>query len=92
MLAVNRAAAEDQSPILTDERVAGLFRGLKDGGTKVSLRSNSDAADVAAFSSAHGGGGHVRAAGYPSAEGPAETARAALPGLTQMAAAVSPGR
>ncbi|MFB3066316.1 MAG: bifunctional oligoribonuclease/PAP phosphatase NrnA [Planctomycetota bacterium] len=72
--------------------VAGLFRGLKDGGTKVSLRSNSDAADVAAFAAACGGGGHVRAAGYPSAEGPAQTARAALKGLMQMAAAVSPGR
>ena len=53
--------------------VAALVRGLPDGASKVSLRSKSDAADVAAFAQRHGGGGHVRAAGFSAREGPVAT-------------------
>ncbi|MFQ5844762.1 MAG: bifunctional oligoribonuclease/PAP phosphatase NrnA [Planctomycetota bacterium] len=67
--------------------VAALFRGLPDGAAKVSLRSKNDAADVAAFATARGGGGHVRAAGYPAAGGAEAALRAALPGLAALAAA-----
>lgn len=54
--------------------VAALVRGLPEGGCKVSLRSKDDRADVAAFAQAHGGGGHVRAAGFSSAAAPDATA------------------
>ena len=48
---------------------AALVRGLAEGGTKVSLRSKTDAIDVAALAQQHGGGGHVRASGYSSEDG-----------------------
>jgi len=50
--------------------VAALVRGLPQGGTKISLRSKSDAVNVAAFSQKRGGGGHVRASGYSSPDEP----------------------
>jgi phosphoesterase RecJ-like protein len=53
-----------------------LVYGLPNGGTKVSLRSKDDRADVAAFATARGGGGHVRASGFSSETGPEETAEA----------------
>jgi len=61
--------------------VAALVRGLAQGGTKVSLRSKSDAADVATFSQQRGGGGHVRASGYSSPEEPAAVTRELGPAL-----------
>ncbi|MHC4939155.1 MAG: DHH family phosphoesterase [Planctomycetota bacterium] len=51
-----------------------LVRGLPHGGTKVSLRSKSDDADVAALALRHGGGGHVRASGFSAAGEPKEVA------------------
>jgi phosphoesterase RecJ-like protein len=63
-----------------------LVYGLPDGRTKVSLRSKDDRADVAAFASARGGGGHVRASGFTSESGPDETAEALrreMPGLLE---------
>jgi phosphoesterase RecJ-like protein len=57
--------------------VAALFRGLAEGGTKVSLRSKDDRANVSALAARHGGGGHVRASGFTSAASP-EAAREAL--------------
>ena len=50
--------------------VCALVRGLPRGGTKISLRSNTDGADVAAFAARWGGGGHARAAGCSFDEGP----------------------
>jgi len=61
--------------------VAALVRGLAQGGAKVSLRSKSDAADVAAFSKERGGGGHVRASGYSSPDAPTVVAGALGPAL-----------
>jgi len=61
--------------------VAALVRGLPRGGTKVSLRSKSDAADVAAFSQRRGGGGHVRAAGFSADAEPRAVATALGPEL-----------
>jgi phosphoesterase RecJ-like protein len=61
--------------------VAALVRGLPNGGTKVSLRSKSDALDVAALSKRHGGGGHVRAAGFSDAAAPTEVAERLRPEL-----------
>jgi len=65
--------------------VGALVRGLPDGTCKVSLRSKSDGADVAALASSHGGGGHVRAAGFTGSAGPEETARTILPELEGLA-------
>jgi len=65
--------------------VAALVRGLPEGGTKVSLRSKSDQADVAEFAGVMGGGGHVRAAGFSSPDGPEKTARRILPALEKLA-------
>jgi len=50
--------------------VAALFRGLAEGGTKVSLRSKDDRANVSALAARHGGGGHVRASGFTSDKSP----------------------
>lgn len=69
--------------------VGALVRGLDGGGTKVSLRSKDDRADVAALAGKHGGGGHVRAAGFSSADDPETTARALLPELHEAAVAAS---
>jgi phosphoesterase RecJ-like protein len=69
--------------------VAALIRGLAEGGTKISLRSKSDGADVAAFSQKRGGGGHVRAAGYSSDEDPAAVAAVLGPELEALVAAAS---
>ena len=66
-------------------RVAALIRGLGDGTCKVSLRSKSDQADVAAFAGTQGGGGHVRAAGFSSPDSPEATLARILPGLTALA-------
>jgi len=69
--------------------VAALVRGLPSGGSKVSLRSKSDRADVAALAGRCGGGGHVRAAGYTSPLGEEAAAAALLPALGQLAVAAS---
>jgi phosphoesterase RecJ-like protein len=60
---------------------AALVRGLPFGGTKVSLRSKSDAADVAALAQRNGGGGHIRASGYSADGEPAAVAAALAPEL-----------
>jgi phosphoesterase RecJ-like protein len=57
--------------------VAALFRGLEEGGAKVSLRSKDDRANVSALAASYGGGGHVRASGFTSGLAP-EAAREAL--------------
>jgi phosphoesterase RecJ-like protein len=67
-----------------DVVVGVLVRGLEDGSSKVSLRSKSDAADVAAFAASLGGGGHRRAAGFSSTRGPEETVRSIRPGLVRL--------
>jgi len=67
--------------------VGALVRGMPDGGAKVSLRSKDDRADVAELAGRHGGGGHVRAAGFSSGASPRETAEALLPGLLELAVA-----
>jgi len=69
--------------------VAALVRGLPEGGCKVSLRSKDDRADVAAFSQARGGGGHVRAAGFSSESDPAGTVEEIRPGLEALAVAAA---
>jgi len=69
--------------------VAALVRALPGGGTKVSLRSNDDRADVAAFAAAHGGGGHKRAAGFRSNESPERVERSLAPGLEALAVAAA---
>jgi len=66
--------------------VAALIRGLAEGGTKISLRSKSDRADVAVFSQQRGGGGHVRASGFSSADGPEAVAAALRPDLEALVA------
>jgi len=66
-------------------RVAALVRGLEGGGSKVSLRSNDDRADVSRFSKERGGGGHVRAAGFSSGADPDATLAAMLPALEALA-------
>ncbi len=67
--------------------VAALVRGLPGGGTKVSLRSKDDRADVANLASRHGGGGHIRASGFSSADDPEITVAALLPGMRELAVA-----
>ncbi|MFI5401430.1 MAG: bifunctional oligoribonuclease/PAP phosphatase NrnA, partial [Planctomycetota bacterium] len=69
--------------------VAALFRGLAEGGTKVSLRSKDDRANVSALAARFGGGGHVRASGFTSASAPAEAREALLPALEELAVAGS---
>lgn len=68
--------------------VAALVRGLAEGGTKVSLRSNDDRADVSGFAASRGGGGHRRAAGFTTAATPEEVDRSILPELRALVAAV----
>ena len=72
-----------------DVIVAALIRGLPGGGTKVSLRSNHDGADVARFASRHGGGGHKRASGFGSDLEPAALREKLLPELEALVAAAS---
>jgi len=67
--------------------VGALVRGLPGGGSKVSLRSKSDDADVAALAGRFRGGGHVRAAGYTSPRGEEATAAELLPALAVLAQA-----
>jgi phosphoesterase RecJ-like protein len=69
--------------------VAALFRGLEGGGSKVSLRSKDDRANVAALAARHGGGGHVRASGFTSALAPAAARERLLPELEALAVAGS---
>ena len=69
--------------------VAALVRGLADGSTKVSLRSKDDRADVAAVAARHGGGGHVRAAGFSGAGDPAATEAILRPELEAIAVAAT---
>ncbi len=69
--------------------VAALFRGLADGGTKVSLRSKDDRANVSALAARFGGGGHVRASGFTSRAAPAAAREQLLPALEQLAVAGS---
>ncbi|MEM8886311.1 MAG: bifunctional oligoribonuclease/PAP phosphatase NrnA [Planctomycetota bacterium] len=64
---------------LAGVQVAALVRGLPQNGTKVSLRSKSDAANVAELARRHGGGGHVRAAGFSADAPPREVAAALAP-------------
>jgi len=71
----------DVAIVLDGVVAAALVRGLPRGGTKVSLRSKSDAADVAALAQRHGGGGHVRAAGFSADAEPREVATALAPEL-----------
>lgn len=52
----------DHARAVEGTRVAILFRGLDDGSTKLSLRSNGDV-DVNRIARSFGGGGHVKAAG-----------------------------
>jgi len=70
--------------------VAALVRGLPRGGSKVSLRSKDDRADVAAFARLHGGGGHVRAAGFSSEAAPAATEDRIRAGLAELAVGAVP--
>jgi nucleotide-binding universal stress UspA family protein len=67
--------------------IGALVRGLPAGGTKVSLRSKSDAADVAAFAARYGGGGHVRAAGRSADAEPAAAAASLTPALERLVVA-----
>jgi phosphoesterase RecJ-like protein len=69
--------------------VAALFRGLADGGTKVSLRSKDDRANVSALAARHGGGGHVRASGFTSRATPQAAREALLADLEALAVAAS---
>ncbi len=69
--------------------VAALFRGLAEGGTKVSLRSKDDRANVSALAARFGGGGHVRASGFTSAHSPAKARADLLPALEDLAVAGS---
>ena len=55
-----------------DVDVAAIVKQQKDGRFKVSVRSRGGH-DLAAVAAAFGGGGHRLAAGYTSAQGPAET-------------------
>jgi phosphoesterase RecJ-like protein len=67
--------------------VCALVRGLPRGGTKVSLRSNTDGADVAAFAARWGGGGHTRAAGCSFDEGPDAVLKRILSDLEKLTVA-----
>jgi phosphoesterase RecJ-like protein len=67
--------------------IGALVRGLPAGGTKVSLRSKSDAADVAAFAARYGGGGHVRAAGLSADAEPDAAAASLIPALERLVVA-----
>ena len=69
--------------------VAALFRGLAEGGTKVSLRSKDDRANVSALAARFGGGGHVRASGFTSRASPAAAREQLLPALEELAVAGS---
>jgi phosphoesterase RecJ-like protein len=69
--------------------VAALFRGLAEGGTKVSLRSKDDRANVSALAARFGGGGHVRASGFTSHASPAAAREQLLPLLEGLAVAGS---
>jgi len=69
--------------------VAALFRGLAEGGTKVSLRSKDDRANVSALAARFGGGGHVRASGFTASQAPAAAREALLPELEALAVAAS---
>ncbi|MCZ6787396.1 MAG: DHHA1 domain-containing protein, partial [Planctomycetota bacterium] len=64
-----------------------LVRGLPKGGTKISLRSNTDGADVAAFAARWGGGGHARAAGCSFDEGPDAVLKRILSDLEKLTVA-----
>lgn len=46
--------------------VAAIFKETSDGGTKVSMRSDTHQIDVAAIAGVYGGGGHKMAAGFKS--------------------------
>jgi phosphoesterase RecJ-like protein len=69
--------------------VAALFRGLPTGGSKVSLRSKDDRANVSALAARHGGGGHVRAAGFTSKWSSLAAREMLLPELEALAVAGS---
>jgi phosphoesterase RecJ-like protein len=69
--------------------VAALFRGLAEGGTKVSLRSKDDRANVSALAARFGGGGHVRASGFTSGASPASAREQLLPAIEELAVAGS---
>jgi phosphoesterase RecJ-like protein len=69
--------------------VAALFRGLAGGGCKVSLRSKDDRANVSALAARHGGGGHVRAAGFTSKWSPTAARELLVPELEAVAVAGS---
>ena len=69
--------------------VAALFRGLAEGGTKVSLRSKDDRANVSALAARFGGGGHVRASGFTSRASAPAAREQLLPLLEELAVAGS---
>jgi phosphoesterase RecJ-like protein len=72
---------------LEGSEVGVLFRGLRRGeGTKVSLRSKTDF-DVAAIATAHGGGGHRKAAGFTAKDDDLPRVRRAV--SSELAAALS---
>jgi phosphoesterase RecJ-like protein len=58
----------DHARAIAGTRVAILFRGMDDGSTKISFRSNGNA-DVNRIAREFGGGGHVKAAGASVEEG-----------------------
>jgi phosphoesterase RecJ-like protein len=79
----------DHARMVRGTEIAILLRGVKDGSTKVSLRSNGRA-DVNQIARALGGGGHVKAAGAvigapleEARERVLDTARAALRKLAE---------
>ena len=67
----------DQLRHIQGVKIAALFKETKDGGTKVSLRSNVHGIDVAAVVTPLGGGGHTMAAGLKLDE-PVEAVKAKL--------------
>ena len=71
----------DVAIALEGVQACALVRGLPRGGTKVSLRSKSDTADVAALAKRNGGGGHVRASGYSADAEPKQVAVVLAPEL-----------
>ena len=72
---VHAGETEDLIDVIRTARdvdVAAIVKQQKDGRFKVSVRSRGGH-DLAAVAAAFGGGGHRLAAGYTSAQGPAET-------------------
>ena len=94
-LAVNRAAAEDPAPVLADDRVAELFRGLdfRPRGRPGGQHQLADPGDLAAVPGRHDGGDGRRGGPLP-ARGPRDRAGVAVMNVTAIARRSSgrPGR